>query len=381
MIAAGLLAPTGLCHSVASAQSPRFDIRDLGLVVATADTTGYQGLGLTDDGRAVFFGRDPASDAGFSDVFFQTGCETAATSIGRDGTVAAVNGLGALLIVDPMREGESRTLRLWDEGASTHFDQSDGTWASLALSDAGAVAGHGEGGPRLWLDGQVAAVDFPADFHPRAISDTGHVVGVLAGGPAVWQDGVVTPLPLLGQGDDTGLDPPAAANDVNDAGLIVGYSPVDASHDHGVLWRDGEAVDLGTAGSYCGQAVSINSAGQIVGWERLTVAGEPRAAYWEGETRYYLDELIASGAEVVLTEARFISQSGQILAEGHRAGDDVARWYLLTPTANGAEPSMTRCNPPRPSPVPFPAICGPGVAGASMASLLLCGVACWARRR
>jgi probable HAF family extracellular repeat protein len=78
----------------------------------------------------------------------------------------------------------------------------------------------------------------------------------------------------------------SSANDVNEAGLIVGYSQtVGNSSRHATLWRDGIAIDLNSylteveisSGWMLGQAFGVNSAGWIVGDARNELTGQEHA--------------------------------------------------------------------------------------------------------
>ncbi|CCH33249.1 hypothetical protein ABZ816_19010 [Actinosynnema sp. NPDC047251] len=89
----------------------------------------------------------------------------------------------------------------------------------------------------------------------------------------LWTGDRVTVLP----GDDAGVaDNPRA---INESGDVVGWRVVDGVRE-AVLWRGGQAVDLGTSGA--GEAVAVNDRGDVAGWH--TVEGAPRVFLWRAGT-------------------------------------------------------------------------------------------------
>src|SRR5437879_10510705 len=55
------------------------------------------------------------------------------------------------------------------------------------------------------------------------------------------------------------------ANDINDAGQVVGESRYSSSSMHAVLWANGSLASLPTLGGSACTAAGINNGGQIVG--------------------------------------------------------------------------------------------------------------------
>jgi len=74
------------------------------------------------------------------------------------------------------------------------------------------------------------------------------------------------------------------ANDINEAGDIVGWSntgPLETDPMHAVIWHHGHIKDLGTLGGDKSEAKAINKFGTVVGWAE-DAGGNRRAAMWKG---------------------------------------------------------------------------------------------------
>jgi probable HAF family extracellular repeat protein len=132
------------------------------------------------------------------------------------------------------------------------------------------------------------------------------------------------------------------ANYINDAGVVVGYAgPPGDTTAHAFLWEQGAMTDLtGGDSSQCTFAVAINNRGQVVGAR----CDEPDALLWSDGKQYDLNTLIAP-SDVQLTEAQYISDRGQIFAEGVLP-DGSQRVFLLVRTPSAPLPaSSTQTHP------------------------------------
>jgi probable HAF family extracellular repeat protein len=142
----------------------------------------------------------------------------------------------------------------------------------------------------LWERGTIRRL-FPVGNGDQVngINKRGQVVATLFGvdeGPFAytWADGALTRLPLL----------PGAqysfAEDINDAGWIVGASGTASGELHAVLWRDGTVIDLGLApgGIDVATASAVNERGQIVGYGSAPTTVVP--FLWERGQMIALDQ-------------------------------------------------------------------------------------------
>lgn len=95
---------------------------------------------------------------------------------------------------------------------------------------------------------------------------------------------------------------------------------------------------LGTLGGTTSQALGINDSEQIVG-EASDGNGQQRAFVWENGTMTDLNSFLPSGSGWILTTAKAINNSGQIVGNGISGG--VQRAFLLSPFGLGTAPTIS----------------------------------------
>ena len=128
--------------------------------------------------------------------------------------------------------------------------------------------------------------------------------------------------------------PVSAATAINDLGQVVGYSFTSGYQSiEAFLWKDGVGmISLGTLGGNYSDAEDINNLGQIVGFSSKTNSGQDTYAFlWEGGVMSDLNSLISEDSGWLLTEARGINNTGQIVGSGYI--DNQLHAFLLTPTS------------------------------------------------
>lgn len=193
--------------------------------------------------------------------------------------------------------------------------------AALGLNQHGAVVGQAsdisgvtrafvaQGAPSVPV-GPLAIITSDA----RAINSSGAVIGTANASSGafgyVWRDGVTTQVPPIA-GGSPGRSWRTYANDINDAGWVVGASSLPSGpvgNLHAVHLRDGAVTDLGTLGGTQSQAYGINASGQIVGAASLAGDTGTRAFLWSNGDMISLGTLGAGTFSI----AWDISDSGYI---------------------------------------------------------------------
>jgi probable HAF family extracellular repeat protein len=112
------------------------------------------------------------------------------------------------------------------------------------------------------------AINEDARIVGTSVSTDGHWV------PAILSEDSATQLPTLG-------GPRGGANDINDAGDIVGLAEIPNGDPRAFLYRQGKMINLGTFGGTQSEAYAINNSGDVVGYATDTV-GTKRGFLYDG---------------------------------------------------------------------------------------------------
>ncbi len=151
----------------------------------------------------------------------------------------------------------------------------------------------------------IELTDLGAGVNPTAINNVGQVAGQASGQAFRWSGGTLTPLGTLGGAQ-------SFANDLNDSGIVVGWSHDSEGKQKSFKW-DGALINLDSSVTLQGSAEAINSNGEIVGWR--TGGSQFRSVGWndsnpDGELMFGSDNLKALG----------INDQGEIVGNSVDAG-------------------------------------------------------------
>lgn len=158
---------------------------------------------------------------------------------------------------------------------------------AFAINDSGNFAGTCYNSANrcayVYTSDSFRALD--ANASVRAMNNNGQVIGWASGAEAhavLWNsDGSRVDLSNL----TTGISPYSEAMDINDAGLIVGWSQVNTNPmwlvHRAVMWDSSHTpIDLGTLGGSASYAYGINDLGQIIG-TATDASGNSHAVIWQ----------------------------------------------------------------------------------------------------
>jgi probable HAF family extracellular repeat protein len=159
---------------------------------------------------------------------------------------------------------------LWGYGYTYDLGATLGRDSQIwAMNEKGSIAGIVDGAPFLWKFGKTTRLPFAGNISAMNRDEaivgnywTNGTVGDGSNRAFVYQDGVLRDLGTIGGGPYYF----SSANDINDSGVVVGFSQVPFSSDiRAVLWENGVLRDLGGLGGHNSSAGRINNSGLIIG--------------------------------------------------------------------------------------------------------------------
>jgi probable HAF family extracellular repeat protein len=272
----------------------------------------------------------------------------------------------------------------WKNGVYTDLLTTTGSAATAmipaSINDRSIIIGNQDVRPRNFIirDGQLQPLRIsPADGTPSvtAINNRNQVAGRGQTSVFIWENGTTTFLPKLPGSDEF----VTAATGINDRGVVVGTSgTIDVRR--AVIWRNGDIIaldlppdtthsegkainnfdqvigdarspgvikpflwDSGTTtvlepppGGIASGVWSINDWGAVVGDSTMSIDGAVHATLWVAGRAHDLNSLLDANEplrdQVVLVQALFINERGQIVAYGVHRTEGTNVLYLLTPT-------------------------------------------------
>ena len=276
------------------------------------------------------------------------------------GAVSEGNGVNLLGQVtgtdrkDP-RSAQSLTRAfLYSNGAMTDLNPllGGGSYSTAsAINDSGQITGVNASGRAFLYAGGVVN-DLGTLGGPqsegRGVNNLGQITG-RADTAAVYSHAFIYSSGRMVDLGTLALGSLSVGNAINDNGQVTGMSdtlslpaqpirpPNNASH--AFIYAAGKMSDLGTLGGIYSEGLGINAQGQVVGRSEASThdfAATHAFIYTNGAMQD-LNAIVASGlGGAVLTEARGINDSGQIIANGCVNDAATCQAFLLDPVA---EPS------------------------------------------
>lgn len=235
-----------------------------------------------------------------------------------DSTATSINSIGQVVGYSP---GVAASAFLWQGGQLSNLGR---FFDSVSvINDAGHVLGKEACTPKIYKNGQATVLSGLGCAQPLDMNNQDQVVGEY--NPAsfngssrafLWSNGQVTNLGTLPGGRQSW------AFGINNKGQVVGLSDDANLQTQGFIWQNGTMTQLPSLGPVT-VAQDLNEAGQIVGVSSF------QAALWQGGTVTDLNTLIDPTLGWDLQGANAINNQGQIVGHGVLGGK--LRAFLLTP--------------------------------------------------
>ena len=202
-------------------------------------------------------------------------------------------------------------------------------WSGISIHELPTVGGDPDGiASAINARGEVAGAS--GDCGPFNTLEQNNLTPLHA---ILWRNGQAIDLGNLGgDGKSFGI----FASGLNDHGDVVGTSDTagDASF-HGFLWRDGQISDLGTvAGDANSIAVTVDKGGMVLGVS-LSANFAIRAALWRDGVATDMNTLVPQNTALYLESACSINDKGEIIGFAYlKSNPNESHAYLAKPVEN-----------------------------------------------
>jgi probable HAF family extracellular repeat protein len=213
-------------------------------------------------------------------------------------------------------------------GFGTHLICRAFLWRDGVMTPLPTLGGDNGGGYGVNSLGQVAGV-----AENTTVDSTCTAPQVLSYPPVIWDGGEVHELPMP-SGDTSG-----EAYAINDEGQATGVTSncSFSTPGHGLLWRNGKAINLGNLGGTFTEGVDINNEGQVVGNSYLSGDTVYHAFLWQ---KYGMTDLGTLSGDVS-SSGDGINNEGQVVGGSYTA--TTSRAYLWQ---NGVMTDLNTLIPP-----------------------------------
>jgi probable HAF family extracellular repeat protein len=196
---------------------------------------------------------------------------------------------------------------------------SRGPFGHIKINNRGDIIGFKVGNGDAALDRRGTMIDLGSlaglGSAAQDLNDNGQVVG-FSPVPAPGSDVIHAFLYSHGKMYDLGTlgGKYSEANDINKRGEVVGPASIASGAYHAFLYNHGRMTDLGTLGGPNSDAAAINDHGDVVGFSNLNTKISHGYIYRNGRM-IDLNSLIPANSGFVVVNAEDINNRGQIAAE------------------------------------------------------------------
>lgn len=326
----------GAHAGAAPAAPPQYRVINLGLLEFHASASA---LDVNNRGEVVGFSVDGVPDGETLGFLWRRGVMQALRAPGfGDSSARSINELGQVGLQGFDRDGAVPPLPfLYDsrDASVRPIPTPSGAGTVNAINASGQATGiDDDGGPAdaYFWDGSASRRLAPGASSSigNDVNDAGVVVGYAPGADGLqraarWDGGT---LSFVGE-------PFSEARAINEAGRIVGQSITrvgDEPRFQGFIYDDAGGFRLLDSGRGFADVQDINERGWIVGTVAFDGANR-HAALWRGETLYDLNALLTpeSDAAWTLTEARALNDRGWIVGTGDTPNTGGPAAFLAVP--------------------------------------------------
>lgn len=270
------------------------------------------------------------------------------TATGSTASTMVAAGINDRSIIVGSQNVEPRTFMIRDGRLlPLKISTPDGVANIIAINNRNQIVGRGQAYVFIWERGRTTVLPRLPDSDDWVTSATGiNDRGVVAGisgtireaTAVIWKDGAIIPL---GVPDNTSQ---SHAKAINNFDHVVGDGTGWPSGPKAFLWESGAGMrELPPpAGATSSTVSSINDWGAVVGQSTMSQGGAQHATLWISGQAHDLNDLLDANeplrGQLLLEQALFINERGQVVAHGLDRTNGMHAAYLLTPTYRATAP-------------------------------------------